>query len=79
MSDKDFLESMHEESELRFGRRLSPSEAAQKFAGHGMDARVQHLKNMRAPDSMTLNEAADRKPYESAIRGIHEKLRRLGR
>jgi hypothetical protein len=79
MSENDFLDSMQEEAELRWGKRLTPQEAAEKFALHGMDARVQHLKNMRTPESMTINQAADRHKYESAIRAMHEKLRRSGR
>jgi hypothetical protein len=79
MSDRDYLEEMHEEAELRFGKRLSPSEAAEKFALHGADHRIHHLKRLRAPESMTINEAAERHPYESALRAVHERMRRLGR
>jgi hypothetical protein len=75
----DFLDSMHEESELRFGRRLSPSEAAQKFALHGLDARVAHLRILKTPESMNLLEAAERHKHESALRSTHERLRKVGK
>jgi hypothetical protein len=79
MSDRDFLDEMFQEAELRFGRRPSPDEAAREFALHGADARIQHLKNLKTPESMGLREAAKRHAYESAIRRTHERLRKVGR
>jgi hypothetical protein len=79
MSDRDFLEEMFAEAELRFGRRPSPSEAAREFSLHGIDARVTHLKRLRAPESMNVRQAAERKAYESALRSTHEALRKVNR
>jgi hypothetical protein len=80
MSDeKDFLEAMHAESRLRFGKELTPEEAAERFALHSFDARIQHLSNLRRDESLTFNEAAKRFRYERALRSAHEKLRLVGR
>jgi hypothetical protein len=83
MSEKDFIDEMNEEAELRFGRRLTAREAAEKFAQHDLEGRVQHLKNLhRLDDHLTLNEgkaAAERLVVERALRSTHEKLRRIGR
>jgi hypothetical protein len=82
MSEKDWLEDEYfPEAELRFGRRPTPEEAGREFALHGVDARVQHLKRLRdsTPKAMTLNEVADRHAYTKVFRGVHERLRKVGR
>ena len=40
----DFIEEMQTEAKLRFGKELSPAEVAKKFAEHGFEARIYHLK-----------------------------------
>lgn len=80
---EDFISEMSAEAELRFGRKLTANEAAEKFALHDMDARVYHLKNLRTSDDpMTTTEAraaSERLVIERALRKTHERLRRIGR
>lgn len=75
----DFIEEMQAEAKLRFGKELSPAECAQKFAGHKLDDRIFHLKNLKTADSMHINEAAKRHAFERALRNMHERLRRVDR
>jgi hypothetical protein len=79
MADYDYLEKMHEESRLRFGKTLTPEEAADEFALHNVDARIQHLGNLRRDDDMTFNEAAKRFRYERALKERHRRLMAVGR
>jgi hypothetical protein len=78
MSD-DFLEKMQQESRNRWGAELTPEQAAERFALHNFEARVQHLGNLRRDSDMPFNDAAKRFRYERALRDVHEKLRRVGR
>jgi hypothetical protein len=75
----DFIEKMQEEAKLRFGKELTPEEAADKFALHDVNARIQHLGNLRRDEDMPFNDAAKRFRYERALKDVHEKLRRVGR
>ena len=77
--DNDFLDELQHESRLRFGRELTPAEAAEKFALHGLDARVQHLKRLKTPEAGTVREIARRHAFEGAMRRVHEELRKVGR
>jgi hypothetical protein len=79
MSDKDFLDELQEEARLRYKRPLTPSEAAEKFALHGFEARIAHLKRLKTPIAMTLRETAERHAFESAIRRVHSTLQKVGR
>jgi hypothetical protein len=77
---KDFIDEMQTEAKLRFGKTLSPSECAEKFAAHNFEARIQHLKNLQGADSYaTPREAAARHVYESALRNVHTRLTRINR
>ena len=77
---EDFIEEMQTEAKLRFGKELSPGEVAEKFAGHGLEARIHHLKNLKTSDSYsTPREAAKRHVFERALRNTHEKLRSISR
>ncbi len=76
---QDFIDEMQAEAKLRFGKELSPEEAAQKFMGHDAETRIFHLKNLQTPDEMTVTEAAKRYPYESALRQAHFKSLRVDR
>jgi hypothetical protein len=76
----DFIDEMQIEAKLRFGKELSPEEVAEKFALHGFDARIHHLKNLKTSDSFsTPREAAKRYVYERQLRGVHERLRKIDR
>jgi hypothetical protein len=77
--DRDYIEEAQEEARLRFGRELSPNELAEKFAGHDLDARIYHLKNLTNNDEMTPREAARRMAYERVLKNTHEVLRKVGR
>ena len=77
--DKDFIDEAQQEAELRFGGQLSADELAHKFAGHDLEARIFHLKNLRGGDELSVAEAARRYEYEGALRNTHETLRKAGR
>ena len=76
----DFIDEMQTEARLRFGKTLSPSEVANEFAKHGFEARIQHLKSLKTADNFsTPREAAARFIFERALRGTHDRLRRIDR
>lgn len=77
--DKDYIDEVQAEARLRFGDELSPAELAEKFAGHDLDARVYHLKNLKNDGELTPREAARRMAYERALKNTHEMLRKAGR
>ena len=77
--EKDFIEEMHEESRLRFGRELSRDEFVDKFAQHGPEERIFHLKRIKRPDHLTARQAAERRPYEAAAHSVHDRLTKAGR
>lgn len=79
MADHDFIEEMQEEAQLRFGKELTPEECALKFAGHDLEGRVYHLKNLKTDDLTSIRDAAKRLSYVRALNQTHEKLRRVGR
>jgi hypothetical protein len=76
---KEFLTAMQEEAKLRFGKELTPAEVAYQFSLHSNEARIAHLANTRAPESMNVLEAARRHALERAVRVTHERLRKAGR
>src|SRR5205823_8207337 len=76
---KDYIEEAQLEARLRFGDELSPQELAEKFAGHDMDSRIYHLKNLKGPEAITAREAARRMGYERALVNVHQMLRKVGR
>ena len=78
MSDNDFLDEMQKEARLRFGRELTPQEAAERFSLHSFNDRVQHLKRLRSEPG-TVREIARRHAFESALHRTHESLRKVGR
>jgi len=77
--DRDYIEEAQQEARLRFGRELSSQELAGEFAKHDLDTRVYHLKTLRDPSELTLNQAAKRHSFESTLRNTHETLRKVGR
>jgi hypothetical protein len=81
--DRDFIDEMQHEAELRFGGKLTAREAAEKFAGHDLEGRIQHLKNLRrSDDPLTTTEMrseVERRNIERALRSTHERLRKIGR
>jgi hypothetical protein len=81
--EKDLIDEMQEEAELRFGHRLTAREAAERFAQHDADARIFHLKNLkRSDDPLTTTEMrseVERRVVERALRSTHERLRKIGR
>jgi hypothetical protein len=77
--ERDFIEEMQDEARLRFGRDLSPVEAAIEFARHPLDGRVQHLKNLKSDDALSVRDAAKRLSYTRALHQTHERLRKVDR
>jgi hypothetical protein len=76
----DYIDEMQTEAKLRFGKTLSPSEVAAEFQKHDFEARIVHLKNLKAADSFgTPREAAARHVFERALRSTHDRLRRIDR
>jgi hypothetical protein len=75
----DFIEKMQEEAKLRFGKELTPEEAAERFALHHVEARIQHLGNIRRDSDLTFNQAAERYRYEKALKEKHRQLLAVGR
>ena len=76
----DFIEEMQKEAKLRFGKELSPAEVAKKFAEHGFEARIYHLKNLDASDSyVDARDASKRYVYEHLLRETHKKLAAISR
>lgn len=76
----DFIDEMQTEAKLRFGKELSPSEVAEKFRLHDLEARIHHLKNLKTAESFaTPREAATRHVFERALRSTHERLSRIDR
>ena len=78
MSD-DFIDEMQAEAQLRFGKELTPSECAEKFMGHDMDARIFHLKRISNDGELSVAEAARRHEITTALKRTHEMLRKAGR
>jgi hypothetical protein len=76
---KDFIESMQEESLLRYGRELTPEEAGQAFLAHGLDARINHLKALRKDETSSVRDASKRLVMERALMDAHTAARRSGR
>jgi hypothetical protein len=76
---EDYIDQMQSEAKLRFGRELTAAEAGAKFAEHGLDARIQHLQNLRNDERLTIHGAAQRLTMERAIRDAHHALRKVGR
>ena len=76
----DFIEEMQTEAKLRFGKELSPSEVATKFAEHGFEARIQHLKALDTGNSyVDARTASKRYVYEHLLRETHKKLAAISR
>jgi hypothetical protein len=76
----DYIEEMQTEAKLRFGRELSVGEVANEFAKHDIEARIQHLKNLKTPDTFgTPREAAKRHVFEIVLRSTHDQLRKIDR
>jgi hypothetical protein len=76
----DFINEMQTEAKLRFGRELAPAEVASKFAEHGFEARIFHLKHLKTADNFsTPREAAARHVYERALRATHDRLTKIDR
>jgi hypothetical protein len=81
MSDETFLDRMQREARQRWGRNLTPDEAAKSFALTPFETRVQHLTELErtTPKAMTLRETAQHHAFSSAIKRTHERLRKVGR
>jgi hypothetical protein len=76
---KDFVTEMQEEAVHRWGAELTPAQVAYQFSLHGPDARIQHLKAIKTPESMNVEQAGKRHALERAIRSTHERLRLAGK
>jgi hypothetical protein len=76
---KDFLDELQEEAVHRFGTELTPAQIAYQFSLHGPEARIQHLKNIRTPESMNVDQAGKRHALERAVRSTHDRLRLAGK
>lgn len=79
MSDRDMLDEMFEESDLRHGRRLNAEEYAQQFALHGLEARVNLLKRLDKDTPLNLSQASERHDYVSKMKRVHFRLSALGK
>jgi hypothetical protein len=77
--DEDFIDGAKAEWRLRYKRELTPNDAADLFTLHNFEARIGHLKRLKAPDAMSPRQASDRLVMERAIRSAHERLRKVGR
>ncbi len=78
--DRNYIERMQEEAKLRYGRSLTPDEAAAKFAEHKLDARINHLKTLRDDgETLSIHKAAERLTFERKLRDVHNALRKVGR
>ena len=75
----DFIEEMQKDAQERWGRELTPIEAAEKFALHNFETRIYHLKTLDDRPLPMSREGAQRHALETALRRTHEKLRRVGR
>lgn len=77
---EDFIEEMQTEAKVRFGKELSPSEVAEKFALHGFEARIHHLKNLKTADEFRdARRATARFVYERELHNVHRKLSAIDR
>jgi hypothetical protein len=76
---EDFIDEMQKEARMRFGKELSPAEAADEFALHNFEARIQHLNNLKTDDAMSVREAAKRLSFERALKETHHRLRKVDR
>ena len=76
---KDFIDEMQEEAVHRWGHELTPAQAAHQFSLHGPEARIQHLKAIKTPETMNVLSAGRRFAMERAIRSTHERLRLAGK
>jgi hypothetical protein len=76
---KDFINEMQEEAVHRYGAELTPAQVAYQFSLHGPEARIAHLKAIKTPESMNVEQAGKRHALERAVRMTHEKLRLAGR
>lgn len=81
--DRDFIEKAQSISRKRIGRDLSPSEMATEFSRWGIEDRTDYLHKIDgelAPKQpLSLEAAARRHAYQSALRSTHERLRRIDR
>ena len=75
----DFIEEMREEFRIRQKRDMTPNDAANAFALHNFEARIQHLKRIKTPEAMTLRETGERHAFEKALRRTHDTLNKVGR
>jgi hypothetical protein len=75
----DYIEEMRDEFRERYRRDMTPNDAANAFALHNFEARIQHLKRIKAPEAMSVRETADRLAMERAIRRSHDTLQKVGR
>lgn len=78
---RDYIEQTQSRSIDYNGKELSPAEMAREFAKCDIDARVSALQSISADGGgeLTIDQAARRHTFESALRGTHEKLRRINR
>lgn len=77
---RDYITQTQSRSVDYTGKELSPAEMATEFAKRGIDERVSALQSLSAETNpLSLDEAARRGSYESALRRTHEMLRRIGR
>jgi hypothetical protein len=75
----DFIDEMQKDAQERWKRELTPSEAAEKFALHNFETRIAHLKTLDGRPLPMSREGAQRHAIETALRRVHDRLRRVGR
>jgi hypothetical protein len=79
MTDRDMLEEMFEEAEIRYGKRPTAEEYAQNFSLHDAEARINLLKRLDNDTPLNLRAAAERHDYVGKMRRVHERLRKIGK
>jgi len=77
--DRNYIEQVQSRAKAYGGKEISSDEMARNFVKCGIDARVDILERLKADDRpLTLNEAAKRHSFESALKRTHENLRKIG-
>jgi hypothetical protein len=83
---RDYIERSISSYEKALGREPTPADIAGGFAKMDNHTRVSVLTQMEAdrgdpqnPEPLTLNQAAKRVRFETALRNTHKALREVGR
>lgn len=79
---RDYIDRSISASEKMLGREPTPADIAGEFARMDLRSRSAVLLQMEADSigsEMTVTEAARRLPYQRALKGTHEALRKVDR